>query len=170
MKSLFGMNGLVAQFHDGLARVGALDRDIVGARFHGSDGDAGIQVDLHRDIVAGARAFGRDGRRDARGVGHAAARHVARRHHHREIERVGAGFVGHGFHVADLDGHSGSGKDIGNGLGEDVGTLLIEQAGDAAGAAGFLVDLARFVARFDEAANGAVADVHGHVVHGGIGR
>ena len=62
-------DGLVAQLHDGLARVGALDRDIVSARFQAVDGHAGVQVHLDRDVVPGARALGR----------HVAERDAARR-------------------------------------------------------------------------------------------
>jgi len=167
---LVGDDGLVAQFDDCLSWVGTVDRHIVGAGFQVIDRDTRIQVDLDGDIVPRARAFRRNGRSEARRVRHAAARHVARRHHHRKIERIDAGFVRHSLDVSDLDLYGGARKDIGDGLGEDVGTLLIEQGCDAAGAAGLLVDLACFIPRFNEAADGAVSDLHGHIVDRGIGR
>ncbi len=60
------------------------------------------------------------------------------------------------------------GQDVRDRLGEDVGALLIEQRGDVAGVLGVLVDGAGFLAALDEAAHGAVADLDGHVVDGGV--
>ena len=119
--------------------------------------------------MSGAGAFRRYRRGDARRIRHTAG-NVPGRHHHREVERICAGFVGHGFYVADLDLHLGAREDVGHRLGEDVVPLLVQQARDVSGAARIFVELARFVARLDQPADGAVAYQHGHIVHRGIGR
>ena len=60
------------------------------------------------------------------------------------------------------------GQDVGDRLREDVGPLLVEQRGDVARCRALLVDGARFLAALDDAAHGAVADQHGHVVDRGV--
>src|SRR5437870_4210655 len=63
--------GLIAETHAGPVGLRALHVDRVQRRDDVHDGHARVDVDGDADVVAGARALGGDGRRDARGVGHA---------------------------------------------------------------------------------------------------
>ncbi len=132
--------------------------------------------------MAGANPRRRQFGRDARGVRHAVrirrpaaallpgggAGHVARPHHHGEVELVAAVFVRQRLDIADGHFDLGAGRDVGHRLGKDVGPLLVEQAGELALRAGLLVNFAGLFATLDYALYHTIGDAQRHVVHGSV--
>ena len=95
-----------------------------------------------------------------------AAGNVARADDHRERPLVSAGFILQRLDVADDDRDLLARHDVGDGLREDVRALLIEQAGNLAVRLRLRVSGLRFFAAHDLAVNGAIADLHRHIVNG----
>jgi hypothetical protein len=69
-----------------------------------------------------------------------------------------------------VDAHADllTGEDVGHGLGEEVGALLVEQRGRLALGAGALIGVAGLLARLDDAADDALAEDELHVIHRGL--
>src|SRR5205814_4359232 len=74
------------------------------------------------------------------------------------------------FYIADDDFHLLARKDIRHRLSENVGPLLIEQAGRESGIARCFINRTGLFAAFDSSVDGAVADEHGHVIDRGLVR
>jgi hypothetical protein len=177
-----GNRGEILELHGGRTGAGAVDLDGVGGRTYLHQGHAGVDGEFDGDVVPGARALGRNRRRDFGGVRNLVgvrrpaaalladsfAGDVSGADDHGKYKLVGTVFVFEGLQVSDGDGDLLARQDVGHGLGEDVGALLVEQGGDVSGLPGFVVDGARFFALADDSAHGAVADLHGHVVNGGV--
>src|SRR5262245_15050038 len=171
---------LVFQPHDGAVIIHVGDVDFVERGLQPVDGDACVEFDLDRDVVARARAFWSDLRGDARGVRNLVrvrrpsasllagrlARDVARAYDHRKNEFVRPVLILQEFDVTDSDFHPGAGGDVGDRLSEDVGALLVEQAGGLAGFARGFVNRLRLFAALDFAFDRAIADDHRYVVNG----
>ncbi len=150
--------------HDGAVRRGALDLDLVERRDHLLDGQAGVDRDFERDVVAGTTA-GRHRRYDLRRLRAALRRgHVAPADNHRKDEAVGAVLVRERLDVGDDDLDARAREDVGDRLREDVRPLLFEQARDLARRSRRLVGGSRLLALLDLGANDAVADAHRHAV------
>jgi hypothetical protein len=131
-----------------------------------ADGNAGLQPQGEADVVPRAVTRLQHGRRDARGV-RDAGRDVTGTHHHGEVELVRALVVLEHVHVRDLDEHLLARRDVAHGLGEDVGALLLEEAGGQALRQRGLVDVAGLRAAADQPHDAALAHHHAHVVHRG---
>src|SRR6266849_7466982 len=84
--------------------------------------------------------------------------------HHRKDKFIRTVFVFQSLDITDRNLDLLTGQNVGDGLGEDVWPLLIQQAGGlTAGFRGF-IDGFGFFAPQNFAAHGAVADDHGHVI------
>ncbi len=170
-KILVRNRGLLFEAHDDLPRARPFRRDFMCGRVNRINRHARIDLHLNGDVVTGSRTFGRDRRRNTGRVQHTfVPGDVARTDHHGKNEFVSARFVRQRFHVPDRDLHLRAGSDIRHSLRKNVGTLLIEEGSGLAGAAGFLVDRARFAALFNRAADGAIPNRHGHLVYRRVGR
>src|SRR5215468_7956030 len=92
--------------------------------------------------------------------------YITRADDHRKNEFISSVYVFQKLDVTDRDLYFGAGSDVGHGLSEDVGTLLVEQARGLSGFPRGFVDCARLFAAFDFAFDGAVADDHRHIING----
>src|SRR3712207_2234034 len=157
----------------------ALDVDLVRDGLQILNGEARVERDFDRDVVARARPLPRDGRRDARGVGHAVcaarvnvrlrlrrARHVTGADDRREGELVSAAVVLESLDVAYRDRHALARHDVGDRLREDVRPLLVQERRHLARRARRLVDRLRLLAPHYLPPDDALADLQRHRVHG----
>src|SRR5262249_45568031 len=140
---------------------------------------SGIESDGKRDVMPGACAFGRDGRTDTRFVRNPSSigqtpsaliadrssRDVARSNYHGEYELVATTLVVEILHITNSHGDLFVRQYVGDGLGEDVWPLLIEQRGEMALLLCLLVDGLRLLTLLDQAANRAIPDLDGHAVN-----
>ena len=101
-------------------------------------------------------------RRDARALGL-----IARPHHQRDHQFVGAVQPGHGLGVFQRHLDRQTRHQVGDVLGEHIGAVLAEQRGAAALALGFLEGGAGFLDALNFGLNALVADFHRHGVDGG---
>ena len=158
---------------DGVASPVALRVDGVAGAAQGRQAAAGVQIDM-----------------DGRGTGFGGAAGVRDRIAQQGIQRMGrfrgrgeAGCQGQwqaqleatpvhvqGLLVMQLHLHGFAGGDIGHGGGEQVWTLLADQAGFLATGAGLAVGLFRFGLPVDATDDAPVANSEHHAVHGGVFR
>src|SRR5207249_4770561 len=95
---------------------------------------------------------------------------IAWPHHSWEYKFISASLIFQQLEDGERDLNFAVGRNIGYGLGEDVGTLLIEQGRCMSGSAGGIKDLARLIAFLDHSLDFAFANLHGHAVYGAVMR
>ncbi len=171
------------QLHAGAARALARHRHLVRGGAQLVHGHARVQAQGEADVTAAADVGRQHRRGDAARVGDGGgvrrgalalaegpglAADVARAHRHGEVEAVPAALVDEPLHVVDAHADFFTREDVGHGLGEEVGALLVEQRGRLPLGAGALVGVTRLLARLDDAADDALADDELHGVHRGL--
>jgi hypothetical protein len=141
---------------------------ILGAQ--GGEREGGLDGDLDVDLGAGDDALGEAGPGDGGGVRDlGGAGDVARADGDREEEAVAALLAAQRLDHVHLDLDGAAGRDVGDGLGEQVRPVLLEEGGALAGVAGVLVGLAGVGAGLHDAAELATVDADPVVVDGGVG-
>src|SRR5436309_1486542 len=98
------------------------------------------------------------------------ARDIARSNYCREYKFISAGLILQQFKDRERDLDFAIGRNVGDRLGKDVGTLLVKQGGGVSGGAGGVEDLARLFAFLDYSLDFTLAHLHGHAIYRAVMR
>ena len=174
----------VAVERDVEAAVRVFDEaELVAGAGEGADVEAGGEIDAQGNRVDRAVVGMEHGRRDAGGIRdgtgepapaveadhlHAVgAGDVSWPDHHGEAEAEAVFLHLDGFLIGQADTDGLAGADVGDGVREDVGSLLLRQGGGLSGRLCGLVDLLGLFALLDRAVDQPVADLESETVDGG---